>query len=623
MRIGINRTMLSLAAVIGGLLTATPAATAEPPPDVASYEIEAAYEPADHLIIAREAATYTNLTDTAIPNLVLHLYLNAFSNPDTLWMREAGPVHRGYAYSPAYPGWIRIDEILLEDGAVLEWAPIDGDATLVRVDLPQPVQPGDSVRVEITFEAQLPRVFARTGWADAPGAGAPAEGGGDFVMAGQWFPKFGVWEEGGWNAYAFRANSEFYADFGSYDVALTLPEGWRVGATGVPAGELIANADGTVTHTFHADHVIDFAWSASPRFKTLAEQAGGVEVTVFYLPGQRSEANRVMAAALQGLELYQEWYGAYGRGLYDALTVIVVPPSAGGAGGMEYPMLFTVGATVPAGMPRCVRMLEVETVHELGHQWFQSMVATNEAEEPWLDEGFTDYSTARAMRELDGGDAIACGGWTLSYLGMQRISYVAMPDTPMAGHAWEFGMEYAIATYSKPVVALSTLERYVGELAMLEFLGTYVDRYAFRHPSADDVRAVMSETLGAETTAWFFDEVVNSGATLDAQVFATAASGDAAVRRGDLCLPVTVKVTTASGSEIVDWPCDGALKVAAEDWVGVEVDPERVMLLDLNLANNATQEGTDWGPRFSARWVGALVRVTQALQSLFAGAWRR
>jgi hypothetical protein len=311
-----------------------------------------------------------------------------------------------------------------------------------------------------------------------------------------------------------------------------------------------------------------------------------------------------MAATLQGLELYQQWYGAYGRGLYDALTVIVVPPDAGGAGGMEYPTLFTVGATVPAGMPRCVRLLEVETVHELGHQWFQSMVATNEAEEPWLDEGFTDYAAARAMRELDGGDVFACGGWTLY--------------TPMAGRAWEFGMEYAIATYAKPVVAFSTLERYVGEPAMLDFLGTYVDRYAFKHPSADDVRAVMAETLGAETAAWFFDEVVNSGATVDAQAVAPDIGGDAAVRRGDLCLPATVRITTASGVETVDWPCDGALKVAADDWVGVEVDPERVILLDLNLANNVVQEGTDW-----ETWAGALVRVTQALQSLFAGGWRR
>ncbi|MCD6286178.1 MAG: hypothetical protein J7M39_09745, partial [Anaerolineae bacterium] len=165
MRTRIRRVFLSLVVAAAGLLMVTRAATAEAPPDVASYEIEAVYEPAEHLITARETATYTNLTDTEIPDLVLHLYLNAFSSLDTLWMQEAGPVHRGYAYSPAHPGWSRIDEILLEDGTVLDWAPIDDDATLVRVDLPQPVQSGDSVRVEITFQAQLPRVFARTGWA--------------------------------------------------------------------------------------------------------------------------------------------------------------------------------------------------------------------------------------------------------------------------------------------------------------------------------------------------------------------------------------------------------------------------------------------------------------------------
>lgn len=598
------------AALLLALLTALPLYAQAPPLDIASYDIAATYTPETYRITAEQTATYVNRTDAAIPDLVFHLYLNAFSSADTLWMREAGPQHRGYSFSADHPGWIEISEIRLDDGAALTLEPVDADNTLARAPLPEPVAPGESLTVQLTFEAQLPRAFARTGWA--------ADG--DFVMAGQWFPKFGVWEEGAWNAYPFRANSEFYADFGAYRVDLTLPQGWVVGATGwrLDGEAPTPNGDGTVTHRLAADHVIDFAWSASPHFRALTEAAGDIAVTVHYPPGRRAAAQRVLLATLEGLALYEDWYGPYGRGLYPTLTVIVVPLDGGGAGGMEYPTLFTVGATANPALPRCVRMLEAETVHELGHQWFQSMVATNEAEEPWLDEGFTDYATARAMAALDGGEVVTCGGWTLSYLGLQRLSYAMMPETPMAGKAWDFGMAYAVATYSKPVLALTTLERTVGEAEMLRFMRAYVDAYAFKHPTGEDVRAVMAETLGEEIATWFFEALVHSDATLDAQIEVAGNAGIVLQREGDLCLPVTVEVTAPDDVAMRPWPCDGPLEIENDAWQEVVIDPDRTLVMDLNLANNAKARQYDW-----QRWLGSMVRLTRALQALFRGGWRQ
>ncbi len=593
--------------ILATLVSGSPLAAQSPPPDVASYDISAHYTPETHRITAQETATYVNRTNTPIPDLVFHLYLNAFSSADTLWMREAGPQHRGFSFSAENPGWIEVSEIRLDDGTLLSLEPVDVDSTLVRAVLPEPVPPGGSVRVALTFEAQLPRVFARTGWAD----------GGDFVMAGQWFPKYGVWEDGAWNAYPFHANSEFYADFGAYRVELTLPQGWVVGATGrrVEDGLMMPGPDGGVTHHFEADHVIDFAWSASPDFRALDATSHGVEVSVFYPPGRRAAARRVLSATLAGLDLYGDWFGPYGGGLYPTLTVIVVPSGAGGAGGMEYPTLYTVGATANPATPRCVRLLEAETVHELAHQWFQSMVATNEAEEPWLDEGFADYATARAMTVLEGGHAVTCGGWTLSYLGLQRMSYAMMPETPMAGRAWDFGSEYAIATYAKPVVALTTLARSVGEPAMLDFLRTYVDTYAFRHPTGEDVQDVMRDTLGDETAVWFFDELVRSGATLDARVDSDV-EGVTLTRAGDLCVPVAVNVTVQGETTSQTWSCDGPIEAGDAGWQRVAADPERIAVVDLNLANQAVRRDLDW-----QSWLGAVTRLTRALQALFRGGW--
>jgi hypothetical protein len=581
----------------------TPAA-ATPPPDVASYRIDAAYDPAAHTITAHQTATYHNRTDEPIPDLVFHLYLNAFRSRDTVWMSEGGVGHRGFAFDPEHPGSLRIEELRRADGAMLSPEPVDPDATLVRAALPDPVAPGGAVTVEMTFTAQLPKVFARTGWADD----------GDFVMAGQWFPKFGVWEAGAWDAHPFHANNEFYADFGRYDVALTLPRGWVVGSTGLAQGEPEDNGDGTATHRFVAEHVIDFAWGASPHLREMTRTVDDVTVRLLHYPRQRPRARRVMRATTGALPLYSEWFGPYGLGLYDQLTVLLVPPGAGGAGGMEYPTLFTVGA-LGGTTPPCVRLLEVETVHELGHQWFQSVVATNEAVEPWLDEGFTDYSAVRAMHALYDGALMDCGGWSFSYLAMRRLEYTSRPETTMAGEAWEFsGFQYAIATYSKPALALTTLERTVGEEAMLRFLRTYVERYGFAHPTGEDVRAVMAETLGDAAT-WFFEDFAHGDGVLDAQVDALDGTVTL-VREGEACVPTTVRIEQRGDAPLeIPWPCDaGPLSREVERVRSVEIDPTQDVVLDLNQANDGRRPNAD-----KAAWLGLVIRWLRMLQALFRG----
>jgi hypothetical protein len=264
--------------------------------------------------------------------------------------------------------------------------------------------------------------------------------------------------------------------------------------------------------------------------------------------------------------------------------------------------------------PPCLRLLEVETVHELAHQWFQSLIATNEAEEPWLDEGFADYSTTRAMEALYRGALMDCGGWTLTYLATLRWTYLTYPNTPMAGTAWDLGRAYVSATYAKPTLALTTLQRRVGEEAMLAFLGTYARRYAFAHPSAAELRAVMDETLGAEIATWFFEELVEHHATLDARVVAQARGAFTLAREGELCIPVGVRVEEDGHVISLPWPCDVPPPAVPDGATGVEIDPERIAILDLNLTNNGLRREPD-----GASWLGAMVRMGRVLQLLFGG----
>ncbi len=603
----ITRIPLLFSVCVGMLLNTNPVAGNTDLLDIASYTITAEYTPDTHTISAQETAIYRNTTTDPIPYIVLHLYLNAFRHPETLWMRESGTGFRGIQYDELNPGWINIDSIHLTDGPLLQPDAVDADQTLVRILLPEPIPPGDEVSLDIVFTAALPRVFARTGWADD----------GDFVLAGQWFPKFGVWQQGTWNAYPFHANSEFFADFGTYQVNLTLPENWVVGTSAVPEGTAKINADGTVTHTFFANRIIDFVWTASPHFHQITRQHGDIDIRVLFYPSQRAVARRSMDAALQGLDLFNQWIGPYANGNYSHLTVVIVPPDAGGAGGMEYPTLFTVGA-LGSNSPRCLKLTEVETIHELAHQWFQSVIATNEAEEPWLDEGFADYSTSKAIDVLYDGGFSSCGNWRFSYLAMQRASYIIFPELTMSGAAWDFGMEYSIATYAKPVVSLTTLEHMVGEDKMLAFLQAYFNDFAFSHPTAQNVQQTMSNTLGQKTADWFFNQLVDGTRTMDAFVAEFESDHITLERQGDLCVPTSVRlfsqssILRKSATEDVLWSCDTSTLRIDGAYAAVEIDPQQEILIDLNMANNGARRNP-----VIKEWLGLTVRMLKDIQNLY------
>lgn len=564
------------------------------PAPVASYTIAVTLDVEAKTLTGHEIITYTNVTADPIPDLVFHLYLNGFRDRNSIFLRETGGMHRMNRWDPQHPGWIEVTNIRLADGTPLALEEIE-DGTLARADLPAPVAPGETVEIELTFQAQLPRVFARTGYV------------GDFFMVGQWFPKLGVWQDGAWNAYPFHANSEFYADFGTYDVSITLPSGYVTGGTGLPVST-VDNGDGTQTVRYYAENVIDFAWTASPHFRQATRQItlpppargrageGVVETLYLYLPEHAWSVERALNAIEVALRSYSTWYGPYP---YARLTVVDVPDDGEGAGGMEYPMLVTAGTMSLIGwgaVPMRLgidRSFELVIVHEVAHQWWQSLVAFNEAEEPWLDEGLADYSTMRLMSATYGADAsaLAGGGMQVGYLDIRRLEYLMNPRTPMYGKAWEFGMlEYGIAAYSKPALALTTLERTLGEETMLDVMRTFFERYCFSHPTTEDFRAVAEEVSG-QNLSWFFDGLVYGSGALNYTVTAIEEHSVTVERQGDVAIPTEVLVTFADGSTTLE-PWDGLETPRTFTYPdrppirSAEVDPQRKIVLDLRWADN-------------------------------------
>ncbi|MBN1659670.1 MAG: M1 family metallopeptidase [Anaerolineae bacterium] len=572
-------------------------------PDVASYTIDVTLDPEAKTLTGSEVITYANTSDQPIPDLVFHLYLNAFSSLDTLFMQEGGPMHRGYSWDPEHAGWIEVTALRLADGTPLHLVEIE-DGTLARADLPAPIPPGESAHIEVDFCAQLPFVFARTGYA------------GDFFMIGQWFPKLGVWEGHGWNAHPFHANAEFYADLGTYDVTITLPDPFVTGATGLPISS-VNQGDGTQTVRYLAEGVIDFAWTASPDFEAATRTVHGVDLIYLYLPEHAWSVDRALDAAEAALVHFGEWYAPYP---YPRFTVVDVPDEGQGAGGMEYPMLVTAGTMsftgLPAGESQADRSLEIVIVHETGHQWWQSTVAFNEAEEPWLDEGFTEYSTVRLVSQLlgEGTSALDSPFLDLGLLEMRRMEYLLNPGVPMYGPAWEFaGLEYVTAAYSKPTLALLTLEGVLGSDVMLDVMSTFYRRYQFAHPTTKDFHAIAEEVSGRDLS-WFFDGLVYGDATVNYTVGSLDEHAVTAVRQGDLRVPTEVLVTFTDGTSVIE-PWDALRSEITFSYpdhapiVSAEVDPERKVVVDLHWSDNGLSRELYVSP-----WLALVTRLVYYLQ---------
>ncbi|HEX8655912.1 MAG TPA: M1 family metallopeptidase, partial [Hymenobacter sp.] len=448
-----------------------------------------------------------------VGELQFHLYLNAFKNSRSTFMRESDVelwnVDSDESEGDNW-GWTDIKSLRVRNGAgavedltpSIEFIHPDDDnqddQSVIRVPLRQPVRPGASVTVEIQFEAKLPMIFARTGFAGR----APAD---RYFLVGQWFPKIGVYEaagqryakQGQWNCHQFHANSEFYADYGVYDVAITVPQPYVVGATGLLAGEK-RNANGTKTLRFHAEDVVDFAWTASPRFLTEESQWQHVRIKLLLQPEHAAQAGRYFAAAKAALAYFDQHLGRYP---YPNLTIVDPPVYGSGSGGMEYPTFVTGGSVW--NLPKGIKATEGVTIHELGHQYFMGLLASNEFEEPWLDEGFNQYFEGRVMNHRYGPQTSAVNVWgfRIGNIESNRIGYVGMNNPKVAEnfrYSWQFPAElgaYGSLTYYKTATWLATLEGLVGRPVMDEIMQTYFARWKFKHPCARDFIAVANEVV--------------------------------------------------------------------------------------------------------------------------------
>ncbi len=470
-------------------------------PRIASYRIDARLDYGAKRITGTQTLTWKHTGSAPVTSLPFHLYMNAFKNDATVFMRESGGRHRGQRAAGGKWGWIDVSSIKLGDTELRPAAKFGEDETTLEVPLPTPALPGAEVVLTFSFTTQLPQVFARTGYM------------GDFMMVGQWFPKIGVLAPdpqaaGGagqrWHCDTFHLNSEFFADFGSYDVTLDVPADLVVAATGVLTKS--EDAEGARRRlAYRAEDVHDFAWMVDPRMRVAQTVTkDGVRILVYHRPEQARFAPRHLEAARRTIETFSRLFYDYP---WSVMTVIDPPVEAdGSAGGMEYPTLVTTAAD-RALAPRGVNLPETVTVHEVGHNWFQGILASNEVDEAWLDEGLNEYADGIVLEEWFGADASVLGfaGLRLGYYEGRRLASDFSDDpVPVATRSYQFpdNATYGELTYGKTALALKTLENMLGRDRFFVALGAYAERHAFKHPTREDLFGSLSAALG-EDVSWF------------------------------------------------------------------------------------------------------------------------
>ncbi|MBS3818848.1 hypothetical protein KGY73_05030, partial [bacterium] len=262
------------------------------------------------------------------------------------------------------------------------------------------------------------------------------------------------------------------------------------------------------------------AWTACPDFVEVREKYvqkhPPVETEMIFLiyRPHLNQKDRYIQSLRHGIEFYSTNYGAYP---YSTITLVDPPMKASGAGGMEYPTLFTGGTM--SWLPEGVRLTELVTIHEFGHNYWYGMVGSNEFEEPWLDEGINSYSELKAMTQYYGENTsvLDIGGLKVGDIDQSRMQVMRSANRdPILKKAWEFysGSSYSVNSYSKAALMLLTLENYLGEDVMAEVMKTYFERWKFRHPTTQDFIHTAEEVSGRELE-WFFDQFLKTPGELD------------------------------------------------------------------------------------------------------------
>ncbi|RFP64448.1 M1 family peptidase [Hymenobacter lapidiphilus] len=531
----------------------------------ANYSIDVTLDDQRHELNGREEIVYTNNSPDVLPYLWFHLWPNAYRDNNTAFARQQlRNGNREFEFAtPAQRGFVDGLEFRVNG----QPARLDYDATnpdMARLVLPRPLAAGASITITTPFRVKIPDLFSRFGHV------------GQNYQITQWYPKPAVYDQRGWHPMPYLNQGEFYSEFGSFDVRITLPANYVVGATGVlqnPA-ELArldalaaagaakktaedfgsdlsfpASASETKTLRYVQDRVHDFAWFADKRFNVLKSGVtlpSGRTVTSWVMFTNRDAPQWIkgLQNVNDALTYYSRWVGEYPYASATAVASVLV-----GGGSMEYPM---VTVTQPAAI-----------VHEVGHNWFYGILGSNERDFAWMDEGVNSYMDKRvAERDTAAGSALgflsrwpmltsAAGIADLPAVALERLPISALTsrglDQPVSGvtSADYSSLNYRLSLYSEAPLLLKYLAGYLGQEQFDAAMQAYYQQWQFRHPYPEDMQAAFEQATG-QKLGWFFQQMLTTQNHYEAALSDMLVQGETlkVLVRNDSPAPFAVPVST-------------------------------------------------------------------------------
>ncbi len=496
---------------------------------------------------------YTNNSPDDLNNVYYHLYYNAFqpgSEMDARLQSIGDPdgrmvINEGTREKPIYKsriamlkpneiGYLKIKS-LKQNGKDVKFK-VAG--TVLEVTLNEPIKSGSNVTFDMEFDGQLPVHIRRAGRNSRD----------DIAMSmAQWYPKMAEYDFEGWQAHAYIAR-EFQGVWGNFDVTLRIDRNYTIGGTGnlqnpqeIGHGYEDKTKPLNVPDTpklawhFKAERVHDFTWAADDEYvHDIYKMENGPDIHFFYKDRDYNKENWTKNQPLtaKAMEFFSENVGPYPWKQYSVIQA--------GDGGMEYAM-----ATFVAGGGKRSNIGTI--IHELGHTWFQQILANNESKHPWMDEGFTSYISGLASNKiLRGGDGRPTGG--RSYGGYFYVVKEGIEE-PLVTHSDRFDLNtaYSVASYTKGSMFLAQLNYVIGEDNVKKTLKKYYNDFSFKHPTPNDIKRTAEKVSGLHLD-WYLNEWAQTTHTIDYGIQSVDGKKITLERIGKMPMPIDVTVTYADGT---------------------------------------------------------------------------
>lgn len=479
-----------------------------------NYTIDVSLNDKEHTLTGFEKIEYTNNSPDTLHFIWFHLWPNAHKNDKTAYSDQAleNGSTKFYFSNKEDKGYINRMEFKVNNVmAVVEDHPNHID--IIKLILPAPLPPGESINITTPFHVKLPHNFSRGGHD------------GESYQITQWYPKPAVYDRNGWHPMTYLDQGEFYSEFGEFNVNITLPENYVVAATGElqnqgekewlktrnnyswePVSGKEKNNYGqtkttlqpfpnsstkTKTLQYRQNNIHDFAWFADKRFIVnydTCKLASGktIDVYSYYTASHKKLWSASVANAKDAIHHYSNLVGEYP---YSIVSVVQGPDNFGG--GMEYPTITSISPTHNA------KSLDIVIAHEIGHNWFYGILGTNERKHPWMDEGINSYYDAIYKRAKYG-----------EYPKLEQLAFetkaIYKTDQPIELPAEKYSyINYTLSAYYKTAEWLRYLELQIGSTAFNKAIQDYYNRWQYKHPQPDDFKKSLEESVGKNLDAEF------------------------------------------------------------------------------------------------------------------------